>query len=65
MSHESARQLLQEIATCPEAKVCLAGKRDHTCAAIVGVQHVTPPDMFQLPEPWTGSRSVRCRARDL
>jgi len=54
MSHESARQLLQEIANCPEAQVCRAGKDDHPCSAIVGVQRETRPDMFQRPEPWSG-----------
>ena len=54
MSQVATRELLQQITGCPEVRACRAGDDGHPCVAIVGVQRATPPDMVQLPEPWSG-----------
>ena len=54
MSQVATRELLKQITGCPEVRACRAGDDGHPCFGIVDVQRATPPDMVQLPEPWSG-----------
>jgi hypothetical protein len=50
-----SEKLLLEIAKCPITKQCLNGLDSSLeCWDVVKVQGTADPNLFQLPEPWSG-----------